>query len=518
MPPSAESGRHAGMLADMTLLSLRRCLLVGACLSLSPQAGAVEIPQALLEAALGAGSVEVLIEPAGDATPLSLPDDLAFEARVTAAVAALRVRAQARQAALRDRLGEAGIPHRAFWVADAIWARVEARQLAALAEWPEVRAVRGNAPLHAVLPPAHPTAAKQTTAVEWGVQRVNAPAAWARGALGQGVVIAGQDTGYQWNHPALRDRYRGWNGTTASHHHHWHDAIHAIIGSGSNPCGLDATAPCDDNNHGTHTMGTMVGDDGGGNQIGVAPQAKWIGCRNMERGNGTPATYLECFQWFMAPTDLSGGNPDPGLAPHIINNSWGCPPEEGCTQVAMLQQAVDNLRAAGILVVVSAGNSGSGCGSIDTAPAPYPSSFTVGASNSSDLIASFSSRGPATVDGVNFILKPDITGPGVTIRSSIRGGGYGNSSGTSMAGPHVAGVAALLLSAHPQLKGRPAQVEAILRQSARPLFSGQACGGFAGSLSPNAVFGYGLVDAEAAIALAGPFFADGFGSEAAVAR
>ncbi len=503
------------MLADMTRRCLRRCLLLFAGVALSLTAGAAEIPKALLDEARAAGSIEILIEPERDAAPLALPDHLGFEARVAAAVAELRARAKRSQAPLRERLAQAGIRHRAFWVADAIWARVDGAQLAALAEWPEVRAVRPNLLLRTALPAVRPTAIKQTTAVEWGVQRVNAPAAWARGAFGQGVVVAGQDTGYQWDHPALRERYRGWDGSAASHDHHWHDAIRALIGGGSNPCGLDAIAPCDDDNHGTHTMGTMVGDDGGANQIGVAPQAKWIGCRNMERGNGTPATYLECFQWFMAPTDLSGGNADPSLAPHIINNSWGCPPAEGCTQVAMLQQAVDNLRAAGILVVVSAGNSGPGCGSIDTAPAPYPSSFTVGASNGSDLIASFSSRGPATVDGVDFLLKPDITGPGVIIRSSIRGGGYGNASGTSMAGPHVAGVAALLLSAHPWLKGRPAQVEAILRQSARPLFSALTCGGFAGNLSPNAVFGHGLVDAWAAIALAGPFFADGFDSESA---
>ena len=78
-------------------------------------------------------------------------------------------------------------------------------------------------------------------------------------------------------------------------------------------------------------MGTMVGDDGAGNQIGVAPGAKWIGCRNMNEGDGTPATYSECFQWFIAPTDLNNQFPNPTLAPHVINNSWGCPPSEGCT-------------------------------------------------------------------------------------------------------------------------------------------------------------------------------------------
>ncbi len=93
----------------------------------------------------------------------------------------------------------------------------------------------------------------------------------------------------------------------------------------------NSPVPCDDVGHGTHTMGTMVGDDGAANQIGVAPGAKWMGCRNMDVGNGTPATYSECFQWFIAPTNLANQNPDPTKAPHVINNSWGCPPSEGCT-------------------------------------------------------------------------------------------------------------------------------------------------------------------------------------------
>jgi serine protease AprX len=85
-------------------------------------------------------------------------------------------------------------------------------------------------------------------------------------------------------------------------------------------------------------MGTIIGDDGGANQIGVAPGARWIGCRNMEQGAGTPATYSECFQWFMAPTDRQGNNPQPALAPDVINNSWTCPPDEGCVDPLACRQ------------------------------------------------------------------------------------------------------------------------------------------------------------------------------------
>ena len=122
----------------------------------------------------------------------------------------------------------------------------------------------------------------------------------------------------------------------------------------------------------------MVGDDGAGNQIGMAPGAKWIGCRNMEQGWGTPQTYIECYQWFLAPTDLMGENPRPDLAPHIVNNSWSCPVKEGCTDPNVLLTVVENLRAAGILSVHSAGNSGSSCSTVNTPAAIYDASLTVG--------------------------------------------------------------------------------------------------------------------------------------------
>src|SRR5690606_27007554 len=140
--------------------------------------------------------------------------------------------------------------------------------------------------------------------IEWGIDMINADEVWAMGYSGQGVVVGGQDTGYDWAHPALKNKYRGYvaEADTADHNYNWHDAIHEINpfnADSINPCGLDSKVPCDDNGHGTHTMGTMIGLDGP-NQIGVAPEATWCACRNMERGWGTPFTYLECFEWFLA--------------------------------------------------------------------------------------------------------------------------------------------------------------------------------------------------------------------------
>lgn len=426
-------------------------------------------------------------------------------------IAHLQAQAEQGQAGVRAALDEAGLAYRAFWIANAIRVEADADTLAALSQRRDVRRIYADKPMRLPEPIAEPQAPRAPMAVEWNIDKIRAPQVWAAGVNGQGVVIAGQDTGYRWDHNALRSAYRGWNGAGATHDYHWHDAIHEIIGSGTNPCGLDAQAPCDDNNHGTHTMGTMVGDDGGVNQIGVAPGARWIGCRNMERGNGTPSTYAECFEWFVAPTDLAGANPDPAMAPDVINNSWGCPPSEGCTTLSVLQTVVENVRAAGIVVVVSAGNDGSGCSTITTPAAIYDASFTIGSTTSSDAMSGFSSRGPVPAGGGSAI-KPDVVAPGSGIRSSTRTSttSYGNSSGTSMAGPHVAGAVALLISANPALRGDVARIEQILRETAVPVTHSQTCGGIGPSIVPNYVSGHGRIDVWEAFRVADTLFAHDF--------
>ena len=340
----------------------------------------------------------------------------------------------------------------------------------------------------------------------WGVTNIGADKLWERGILGDGVVIGGQDTGYSWALQQIRSKYRGYqNEESVDHNYSWHDAIHTASPLNSdtiNPCGYNLTIPCDDNNHGTHTMGTMVGSDSL-HLMGVAPQAKWVGCRNMERGWGSPSSYLECFNWFLAPTDLNNENPDPFMAPHVINNSWACPPEEGCfpETLPIMELAVNNLKMAGTVVVVSAGNEGPACGSIANPAAIFEPSFSIGAYNINNVIAGFSSRGSIAVDS-SYRIKPNVAAPGVGVLSIIRNGSYANFSGTSMAGPHVAGLVALLISAKPELAGEVDLIEDIIEQSATPQEAEKSCFGIDSIALPNTTFGFGRVNAEKALILA----------------
>ena len=331
------------------------------------------------------------------------------------------------------------------------------------------------------------------TEPQWNLTNIRADRVWQDfGARGQGIVIGQSDSGVQWNHPELRDGYRGANG---DHNYNWFDPW------------TGTTAPVDGGGHGTHTLGSVLG-----NSVGVAPDATWFACANLQRNIGNPALYLDCMQFMLAPHPF-GGDPlrdgDPLRSANVLNNSWGCPQEfEGCDPVS-LQAAVDNLTAAGIFVVASAGNEGPACNTVAAPIAIYENAFSVGAIDANNDLASFSSVGPVTVDGSGRI-KPDIVAPGVDVYSSLPGNGYGGNSGTSMAGPHVAGVVALIWSANPALIGDIARTRQLLQDTAAP-FTGEIADSL-GSTSgdaclvqlglgprPNPIAGYGIVDAYAAV-------------------
>ena len=407
-------------------------------------------------------------------------------------------KAQTTQGPVLEWLRERGLEHRSFYIVNGILVKGTREVAEALAARPDVARVEGNPRIdnHLPKPDAYvdvPSGFERPDTIEPGINYTHAPQVWAQGFTGQQIVVASADTGVRWTHNALKPHYRGWDGQNADHDYNWHDSIHDSVG---NVCGNDSPFPCDDQAHGSHTTGTMIGDDGQGNQIGMAPGAKWIGCRNMDANNGTPARYIECMQWFLAPTRINGSDPDPTKAPDITNNSWHCPPTEGCS-VDSLQAAVEAQAAAGIMMVSAAQNAGPNCSTVENPPGIYEATYSIGAlTTGTDTIAGFSSRGPVTADGSNR-TKPDISAPGTGTRSSTNASdsSYANFSGTSMATPHIAGAVALLWSAIPSLRHQLAASRDALNNSAVHIDSTQC--GTAGP--PNNVYGWGRVDIFAAV-------------------
>ncbi len=451
----------------------------------------------------------ILVEQADVSTAVQVAD---YDARRRSVYAALVNHAEASQRDLRQTLDRYGVRYTPYYLVNAI--EVEGGLLARL-----LLSTRADvdrilpSPRLRPLPAALPVEAGEPTLPgdhAWNLEGIGADRVWNElGVRGAGIVIGESDSGVQGDHPEVADGYRG---RTTGSDYNWFD-----------PWSRTA-APVDFGGHGTHTTATIVG-----NTVGVAPDAEWIGCVNLQRNLGNPALYLDCMQFMLAPFPL-GGDPladgDPTQSALVLNNSWGCPAaHEGC-DVTSLQPAVDALRAAGIFVVASAGNSGPKCSTVEDPIAIYDSSFTVGAVDEGGNLAPFSSAGPVTVDGSGRI-KPDIAAPGMAVWSAFPGGTYQDLDGTSMAGPHVAGVVALLWSANPTLIGDIDGTEAILRQTARP-FSGAmasdmpprgedsadgatkqsvempapggSCLAQLGPVEvPNDLVGYGIVDAYAAV-------------------
>jgi hypothetical protein len=400
---------------------------------------------------------------------------------------------------LRGQLAARGLRSHPFWIVNAIMVRGDQADVQSLSARADIALIRAN---HAASLPqperdsqasverCNPT--QPGNPICWNVHQIGADRVWQDfGVTGQGIVVANIDTGVRYDHPGLAAQYRGaLAGGGFDHNYSWCDPLGKHL------------APIDENGHGTHTMGTIVaagGDDLPA--VGVAPGARWIAAQGCNSYTCSEADLINAAQWILAPTRLDGGEPRPDLRPLIVNNSWA-----GAGGSDWYAGYTAAWRAAGIFPVFAAGNAGGGisqiCGSIDS-PGDYPDVVAVGATDQNDTIAGFSLLGPAS-DGrrkPDFVAPGSYAGTGLGVLSTFPGDGasYQVLRGTSMAAPHVAGLAALLWSANPALIGDYDATYALMRESARS-HSDTRCGDALGA--PNNVYGYGRIDAYNAVARA----------------
>ncbi|KAF0688149.1 Aste57867_20212 [Aphanomyces stellatus] len=349
-------------------------------------------------------------------------------------------------------------------------ASLTAEQVQALAKHPKVTAVA--LPVLAELFPIETTStsdANTTSANQWGVDKIAAPAAWAKGHKGKGIVVANIDTGVRVTHAAVKSNWRSDFG--------WFD-----------PDGK-STSPKDYQGHGSHTMGSIAGQNG----VGVAPEAQWIACVGCTSSGCPQAALTACAEWMLCPKDAQG-NKNCKKAPHVINNSWG----SNNGQANWFEPSLKAWRAAGIIPVFSNGNNGrTGCGTVGS-PGVSTQVIGVGATDISDALADFSSRGP-TFDKR---IKPDVSAPGKAVMSIDwkSDSALVAMSGTSMAAPHVTGAVAVYLSANPG-----ASYDQVLTAFTKTAdtdglkVENKNCGGVSDAKYPNNNYGFGRINVAKAI-------------------
>ncbi len=440
-------------------------LLVFLAASLLPTVAAADIApdlEAVMDRAASGTRIPVIVRLAGRVDIGAHRHQTRVQRR--ALVSAWRANANRSLPPLKSFLRDNGAHNvRDLWLINGVSAALGPAAIERLSRFPRVAEVRLDETLR--IPDPIPAL---SAPAEWNIDRVHAVDIWNLGFDGSGIVIAGMDSGVDYQHADLAGRWRGGSNS-------WYD-----------PNGEHPDLPADKDGHGTGTMALMVGGDAGGSSIGVAPGARWIAVKIFDdAGIATESGIHLGFQWLLDPDD----DPNTDDAPHVVNNSWGYP-DLVDTCYLEFEYDLQALEAAGIAAVFSAGNSGPNAWS-SISPANNPSGFAVGAVSADLSIADFSSRGPSACVLENDFF-PEVTAPGVNIKTAdLTSGGvfpaaFTYVSGTSYAAPHVSGAMALLLQAFPNLA--PADLKAVLGQSALDL----------GAPGADNEYGHGMIDVLAA--------------------
>ncbi|MFC4819894.1 S8 family serine peptidase, partial [Dokdonella ginsengisoli] len=479
------------------------------------QAAAVSVEQAVRNALTAGETPAVLVKFRGKADLSSAFGMTERNARATYVYETLRDFATARQASVvqtlasQYSLSEAAHEYTVLWIDNSIAiARLSAPMLSSLEADPNVESVRVQKEIPLPQEPVTETAPWQLNDAVSSLAHIKVPEVWALGHKGAGVVVANIDAGVRYTHQALVGKYRGNLGSGSfDHNYNWYDPYN------------HSAAPRYSDPHGSHTMGTMVGDGGTSTtQTGAAPDAKWVACIGfgLSGAGATDAGLLECGQWALAPYPTAGGGtPDPTKHPDIVNNSWG---DCGRSYDDWYEGVIDGWIAAGIVPVFSNGNA-SNCGypsnpPLNTVGNPGRSGKVLGIGSTgttNGLYASHSNKGttdnpnpglPNYPDPAGFPnLKPNVVAPGVSIRSSgsSSDSNYYNETGTSMSAPTASGVIALMWSAAECLRGDYATTGTLLMSTANPVPVATGSPSDGPGNVPNQATGWGEIDALAAV-------------------
>lgn len=326
--------------------------------------------------------------------------------------------------ALKTFLNSNNLIYRNFWLINAALITASPKIIQQIAQRDDVEEICENVTLS--VPPVETAVAEETGSDStWGIAKIGADKVWpVYGITGKGVKVGHLDTGVDTTHPDLAGKLSLW------------------AEFDTNGSRIFNSTPHDSGSHGTHTAGTILGGENSGSAIGVAPSAELISALVLNENSGSLGQVIAGMEWVIDPDN----NPNTDDGAQVVNMSLGSNGSE-----ALLVEPTENMIAAGVFPCFSIGNSGLGTTS---SPGNIPSAFGVGATDSNDSVAYFSSGGEATWNVAPYIgsyLKPDISAPGVNIKSSVPGGKYSFYSGTSMAAPHLAGVVALMLEANPHL-------------------------------------------------------------------
>jgi hypothetical protein len=378
----------------------------------------------------------------------------------------------------------------------------------ALTDRADVKQIRANRVLELEpnVPPAAPEAwgwnldNLDPNAGDFGMEAVQV---WQTfNVFGDGIVVANIDTGVFYEHEALDRQYRGnLSGNPGGPYDHDFDWYHP-----TSPQGCDGSAnPCDNNGHGSGTMGIIAGGTADlSEQIGAAPGARWIACKGCEGNGCSDAALTGCADWIAAPCPLgvAPGDPscDPDMRPHIVNNSWG-----GGGGDPWYLSYVNAWRAAGIFPAFSAGNTTNPttCGALGT-PGDYVESFGTAAHNQTGdrlyACGPSSFADPPTCNPAVHDIKPNLNAPTYGRSADNAPGAYFDIGGTSGASPHTAGCVALMWSANPSLIGDIDGTFTVLEQTADRSWPSppdpDACGqpACASGDYPNYCYGWGYLD------------------------